>query len=112
MNKVKDELVFHPSHYNVGGRKECWTEMEELFGPGAVAIFDCLSAYKYLYRKGEKADNSAEQDLAKVENYVNHAAKELCMNTGKDITLGRHIFRTLIDYMDNNAYFEENAEDK
>lgn len=68
------DLVIHPEHYNKEGRKECWEEMIEKFGPMAVAIFDILSAYKYHYRAGEKDGNPEEQDLAKIENYMHHSA--------------------------------------
>lgn len=69
------ELVHHPSHYNRTERKECWDEMIELFGVGAVIIFDCLSAYKYYYRAGEKEGNPKEQDLKKIREYMKHAEK-------------------------------------
>lgn len=65
--------VFHPEHYNHEGRKECWEEMYEKFGLDAVVIFDCLNAYKYLYRAGTKEGNSREQDILKAKNYYMHA---------------------------------------
>ena len=68
-----DKLVYHPEHYNHEGRKECWEEMYENFGLEAVLIFDCLNAYKYLYRAGTKEGNSKEQDINKARNYYNHA---------------------------------------
>lgn len=77
---MSKELVIHPDHYNKEGRKECWDEMLEIFGPNAVAIFDLLSAYKYLYRAGEKDGNPAEQDQAKIDNYIQHAANLICTN--------------------------------
>lgn len=70
---VDNNLVHHPSHYNKNGRKECWEEMREIFGDDAVIVFDCLNAYKYAYRAGEKEGNSKEQDLKKIEQYINHA---------------------------------------
>jgi len=69
------ELVHHPSHYNKKDRKECWDEMIDIFGVGAVIIFDCLSAYKYYYRAGEKEGNPKEQDLKKIQEYMKHAEK-------------------------------------
>lgn len=69
------ELVHHPSHYNRTDRKECWDEMIDIFGVGAVIIFDCLSAYKYYYRAGEKEGNPKEQDLKKIQEYMEHAEK-------------------------------------
>lgn len=77
MNK---ELVNHPNHYNHSDRKECWEEMRDIFGDNAVAIFDILSAYKYLYRAGTKADNPEEQDLAKIVAYVQHCQRLLEVN--------------------------------
>ena len=68
-----NSLVIHPEHYNEKGKPECWDCMETFFGKDAVIIFDVLSAYKYLYRKGLKPGNSVEQDTAKIENYMNHA---------------------------------------
>lgn len=65
--------VYHPSHYNKDGRRECWDEMIDIFGIDAVIDFDFLSAYKYFYRAGLKDGNPAEQDIAKIKNYVNHA---------------------------------------
>lgn len=66
-------LINHPQHYNQKDRKECWTEMEEIFGKDSVIVFDVLNAYKYLYRAGEKPDNPKEQDLAKINTYMTHA---------------------------------------
>ena len=63
------EQVSHPNHYNIPGRKECIVEMEEQYGLGNTAIFCLMNAYKYLYRAGEKADNSQEQDINKARWY-------------------------------------------
>lgn len=76
MNDIEKNTI-HPSHYNKEGRKECWEEMEEIFGIDSVIDFDILSAYKYLYRAGEKEGNPKEQDIAKIRNYVEHAEKKL-----------------------------------
>lgn len=65
--------VIHPNHYNQSGRRECWDEMIDMFGVDATIIFDCLNAYKYMYRAGNKDGNSKEQDMAKADNYINHA---------------------------------------
>ena len=65
------EQVKHPTHYNLEGRKECWDEMEEVFGKNATIMFCTLSAYKYLYRAGEKG--SAEKDLQKAGIFLGHA---------------------------------------
>lgn len=65
------EQVTHPAHYNLDGRKECWDEMEEQFGRLPTIMFCLLSAYKYIYRAGNKGD--AEKDLEKAEVFINHA---------------------------------------
>lgn len=75
------ELVVHPDHYNIEGRKECWDEMIEIFGVEAVGIFDVLSAYKYHYRAGEKVYNPEEQDKAKIDNYMRHCADLIAIST-------------------------------
>lgn len=77
MNDI-EKNTFHPSHYNKEGRKECWEEMEEIFGKAFVVGFCIGSAYKYLYRKGEKDGNSEEQDIAKIKNYMVKAHILLC----------------------------------
>ena len=69
------EMVSHPSHYSKAGRKECIVEMEEKYGAEATAIFSLLSAYKYSYRAGDKADNPMEQDINKAKFYFEHTNK-------------------------------------
>lgn len=71
------EMVSHPSHYNKAGRKECIVEMEEKYGAAAVVGFCLMNAYKYLYRAGDKVDNSYEQDRRKAEWYFDYANKLL-----------------------------------
>lgn len=65
--------VLHPTHYNKEGRRECWDEMIDIFGIGAAIDFDILSAYKYFYRAGLKDGNPVQQDIAKINCYINHA---------------------------------------
>ena len=65
------EMVNHPAHYNQG-KRECIAEMELLFGPEDVAGFCRCSAYKYRTRAGLKRGNSREQDLAKVDWYMDY----------------------------------------
>lgn len=84
------ELVHHPSHYNRTDRKECWDEMIDIFGVGAVIIFDCLSAYKYYYRAGEKEGNPKEQDLKKIQEYMEHAEQINGMVGGHNHALITH----------------------
>lgn len=66
------EKVNHPSHYKRPGRKECIIEMEDRYGTGYVAIFCLMSAYKYLYRAGEKDGEAAEDDIAKAKWYIDY----------------------------------------
>lgn len=77
---MSKEMVIHPKHYNKQDRKECWEEMMELFldestidGLQVTIIFDVMSAYKYWYRAGDKEGNPEEQDIAKINNYIEHA---------------------------------------
>jgi hypothetical protein len=72
---MSEELVNHPDHYNMNGRKECIVEMEERYGAKAVAFFCLLNAYKYLYRAGNKDGNTAEQDVQKARWYYQYAFK-------------------------------------
>jgi hypothetical protein len=69
------DLVNHPDHYNHEGRKECWDEMIDLFGMYYTGIFDLLTAYKYFYRADTKDGNSREQDIAEMNNYLNHCSE-------------------------------------
>lgn len=85
MEGKDNKLVYHPSHYNTEGRKECWDEMIEIFGADAVVIFDVLSAYKYHYRAGLKEGNPTDQDLEKIKNYMEHAKR--LMTLEEDIYL-------------------------
>ena len=63
-----DSKVYHPSHYNIPGKKECWDEMVERFGVEATKIFCKLNSFKYLYRHEEK---NGHEDLEKAANYKN-----------------------------------------
>lgn len=81
------EQVNHPSHYCKAGRKECIVEMEEKYGIPATVGFCLMNAYKYLYRAGDKADNSYEQDRNKARWYFDYAngllmKSELLIKTG------------------------------
>ena len=67
--------VNHPDHYNLPGKKECIEQMIDDFGNVATSIFDLLSAYKYLYRAGNKPDNSYTQDIQKVDWYIDHVER-------------------------------------
>ncbi|MBQ2390508.1 MAG: DUF3310 domain-containing protein [Clostridia bacterium] len=69
----KSSQVNHPTHYKQEGRRECIEEMRIMFGDDAVYKWAVMTAYKYRYRAGNKADNSAEQDHAKAEWYLSYA---------------------------------------
>lgn len=69
----QQEAVNHPSHYSQSGRRECIEEMRLMFGDAAVKQWCVMTAYKYAYRAGNKEGNSAEQDCAKREWYLNYA---------------------------------------
>lgn len=75
--KVKQTInvnhVIHPPHYNLPGRKECITEIEEYYGNEVARIFCLTSAYRYLYRAGHKYANERLQDIAKAEWYIDRA---------------------------------------
>lgn len=71
----KSEMVNHPSHYNLEGRKECIVELEEKFGVKNVMIWCYMTAEKYLYRAGSKEGSSEEEDIAKAIWYVEYVDK-------------------------------------
>ena len=69
------EQVNHPQHYSQDGRRECIEEMRVVFGDEAVREWCILTAYKYMYRAGNKSGNSEEQDKAKMAWYLDYAEK-------------------------------------
>ena len=73
--KKDNSVVNHPSHYQQAGRKECIVEMEEKYGGEYTAIFCLTSAYKYLYRAGNKENNPLEQDKSKAKWYFDYTNK-------------------------------------
>lgn len=76
--------VDHPSHYNKPGKKECIELMKEKYGGKVTAIFCLTNAFKYLYRAGDKIDNSEEQDIAKARWYVTYVKNNIISSvTGK-----------------------------
>lgn len=70
------DFMVHPDHYNHPGRKECWDEMQDIFGKEFTAIWCAMTAYKYAYRAGTKYGNTELQDTSKMYNYIDKA-KEL-----------------------------------
>lgn len=73
-------LVNHPSHYNKCERKECIVEMVEKYGFVVTATFCLISAYKYLYRAGEKEGNSYWQDIEKARWYYTWVSERIDYN--------------------------------
>lgn len=63
---VGADIVNHPKHYNIPGRKECIEEMIDKFGAEKVKSFCELNAYKYEYRHELK---NGDEDLKKAEWY-------------------------------------------
>lgn len=61
------------SYYTKAKHKECIVEMRSIYGDYAVYCFCILNAYKYNYRAGLKAGNSADSDFSKAEWYLNYA---------------------------------------
>lgn len=70
-NKINSEMINHPSHYNLPGRKECIDEMIDIYGIKDVAKWCEITAYKYKYRAGHKG--SVAEDMSKVEWYMDKA---------------------------------------
>lgn len=60
------DMVNHPSHYNIPGRKECIEEMIDRFGTEAAISFCRLNVYKYRYRAELK---NGIEDLKKADWY-------------------------------------------
>lgn len=71
---VSDINVNHPTHYNAHD-KECIVEMLILFGLDNFITFCTMNAWKYRYRAGNKANNSADQDNAKADRYIEYARR-------------------------------------
>ena len=72
--KIKETSnVDHPSHYQ--GKNECIDVMIAMFGIEAVKGFCKCNAFKYRFRAGNKAGNSAEQDVEKAEWYETYLMK-------------------------------------
>lgn len=60
----------NPEHYKLH-EHECIDEMLEVFGADAVKIFCVLNTWKYRYRAGSKTGESAADDNAKSDWYMN-----------------------------------------
>ena len=102
MNDIEKNTI-HPQHYNKANRKECWDEQEFAYGTFAVVCFDICNAHKYMYRAGLKDGNPAEQDIAKIKNYIAHANKLTeRLNIFKRI-LARKMLRTFERYLEREG---------
>lgn len=60
-------------YYTKAKHKECIIEMRETFGDYSVFCFCLCNAYKYAYRGGLKAGNTALQDYTKLKWYKEYA---------------------------------------
>lgn len=71
--------VEHPQHYN-GGNIECIDAMESAFGTEATIDFCKINAFKYIWRAGEKYDESELDDLSKAQWYISKALEMIKKN--------------------------------
>lgn len=65
------EMVDHPEHYKMVGRKECIVEIEEKYGANIAYVFCLTNCYKYLYRKDLKGNPM--MDKSKAVWYYNYS---------------------------------------
>ena len=56
---------------------ELWELMIDVYGKDKFMAFCELNAFKYSYRAGNKPGNSKEQDLKKMDWYINKLNKLL-----------------------------------
>ena len=96
--------INHPQYYTLPNRKECIVEMEEQFGLECTAIFCLMNAYKYLYRAGNKENNSAEQDINKARWYyqwVKNRGSELNTDNTNNFDDLFYLYGTIKEALDN-----------
>ena len=93
--------IEHPSHYSQPGRKECIEEMLENYGGAVTGIFCLTNAYKYLYRAGNKINESSEDDVNKAKWYLNYFTSH---NLMRNITFQENEMKL---YNDLKALMEE-----
>ena len=74
MEKSIDSI--NPSYYN-DGAVSCIDAMVAALGPEATAHFCHGSAFKYLWRAGQKDNNPITQDFKKAGWYINKAIELL-----------------------------------
>ena len=71
-----DGNIISPNYYQNAGNIECWDCMRMMFDEHTFADHCLLTAFKYLWRAGNKDD--FKQDIDKAYTYMNHA-KETCV---------------------------------
>lgn len=74
LSQVLKEDAINPQHYHHAGL-ECIDVMELYMTPEEIYGFCKGCAFKYLWRAGSKAGNSAEQDYKKAKWYIDKAAE-------------------------------------
>lgn len=67
------DLVYKPSHYVREGGLECIDVMTTLYGEQRVREWAEITAFKYQWRQGVKAGNSADQDKLKSIWYTRYS---------------------------------------
>lgn len=96
MDKVKEENIEHPKHYNREGGMECLEEMILIFGKEVVKNFCLCNAWKYRYRA---ADKNGEEDLRKSDFYI---AKYKELNDAINKSKSSGVYITPLDNNNNN----------
>ena len=103
-NSNEEPTLLNQYYYNKEGRRECWDEMKDISLTGTI-FFDLWNAYKYMYRAGDKTDNSKAQDMKKAQNYIEHAKsliKEYDETYGTDVVdADRANFDSMLDILKN-----------
>lgn len=94
-------VIDHPDHYNLPGKKECIEQMREDYGETITAIFCLTNAYKYLYRAGQKEGNSAEQDIEKAKWYYRYFRR-----IDNLITYTTEIIK-LVQYIEEEIFYDK-----
>lgn len=95
MRVINDINVNHPTHYN-SHAKECIVEMLVLFGLDDFITFCKMNAWKYRYRAGNKANNSADQDNAKADRYIEYADRAeaiVSLGLGREVLTDDEFFK-------------------
>lgn len=86
------DKIYHPEHYNVPGKKECWDEFIDQFGPKNTFVWCLMTAQKYIYRAGLKVNEPEADDLAKAVNYFKKAV-EIRNNYQECVSYNTGLFR-------------------